>query len=186
MCCPEASKFLARSGIYSRAWSGFFPGYSPTVQCLGVAAPSGHRMLTSFLLFLLIGSDALVDRNVVRDCAGADLDRAVTACSRIIEMMPHSEQQVAVAYFCLGRAEYIKHQGPAGNRGLRQGACNKPAVRGGIERTRQCLPRTQPRRSRHRRLLPSDLDHSEQRRLSLQLRKRLLAWPTARPSGCSV
>jgi tetratricopeptide (TPR) repeat protein len=67
-------------------------------------------MLASVLLLLLVGSDALIDRNVVRDCSGADLDRAIIACGRIIEKLPHSEQQVAVAYFYLGRAEYIKHQ----------------------------------------------------------------------------
>jgi tetratricopeptide (TPR) repeat protein len=70
----------------------------------------GHCMLASLLLVLLIGSDALIDRNVVRDCAGANLDQALSACGRMIEVMPHSVRQVAVAYLYRGRAEYIRRQ----------------------------------------------------------------------------
>ena len=67
-------------------------------------------MLANLLLVFLIGSDALIDRHVVRDCAGANLDQALSACSRIIDVMPHSVRQVAVAYLYRGRAEYAKHE----------------------------------------------------------------------------
>ena len=67
-------------------------------------------MLANLLLVFLIGSDALIDRHVVRDCAGANLDQALIACSRIIDVMPHSVRQVAVAYLYRGRAEYFKRE----------------------------------------------------------------------------
>jgi tetratricopeptide (TPR) repeat protein len=66
-------------------------------------------MLVSALVMLLIGSDVPIDRTA-RDCAGANLDQALSACSRIIDTVPHSEKQVALAYFYRGRAEYIRHQ----------------------------------------------------------------------------
>jgi hypothetical protein len=67
-------------------------------------------MLANLLLVFLIGSDALIDRHVVRECASAHLDQALSACSRIIEVMPHSVRQVAVAYLYRGRAEYAKRE----------------------------------------------------------------------------
>ena len=67
-------------------------------------------MLANLLLVFLIGADALIDRHVVRDCAGANLDQALSACSRIIDVMPHSVRQVAVVYLYRGRAEYAKHE----------------------------------------------------------------------------
>jgi len=65
-------------------------------------------MLTSLLLVLLLGSDAFIDRHVVRDCAGPNLDQALVACGRIIDVMPHSARQVAFAYLYRGRAQYLK------------------------------------------------------------------------------
>jgi tetratricopeptide (TPR) repeat protein len=67
-------------------------------------------MLANLLLVFLIGSTALIDRNVVRDCAGANLDQALIAYSRIIDVMPHSVRQVAVAYLYRGRAEYFERE----------------------------------------------------------------------------
>jgi len=70
----------------------------------------GRSMLASFLLVFLIGADAVIDRETFRDCAGANLDKALSACSRLIDTVPHSEKQVAIAYFYRGRAQYLKHQ----------------------------------------------------------------------------
>ena len=67
-------------------------------------------MLANILLVFLIGSDALIDRHVMRDCAGANLHQALSACSRIIDVMPYSVRQVAVAYLYRGRAEFAKHE----------------------------------------------------------------------------
>ena len=92
-------------------------------------------MLANILLVFLIGSDALIDRHVMRDCAGANLHQALSACSRIIEVMPYSVRQVAVAYLYRGRAKYAKHEPQQAIGDYTRAIAIDPRLRSGIQRT---------------------------------------------------
>ena len=56
----------------------------------------------------------MIDRNVVRDCAGANLDQALIACSRIIDVMPQwrSRRYDEAAKLRVERAEKARNNPP--------------------------------------------------------------------------
>jgi tetratricopeptide (TPR) repeat protein len=67
-------------------------------------------MLAPLLLVALVGADTMIDSHVARECAGPSSDKAVSACSRVIEELPHSAKDRAIAYLFRGRAFNAKHQ----------------------------------------------------------------------------
>ena len=67
-------------------------------------------MLAPILLAALIGADTLIDTHAVRECAGPSSDNTMSACSRIIEGLPRSAKDRAIAYLFRGRAFNAKSQ----------------------------------------------------------------------------
>jgi hypothetical protein len=61
-------------------------------------------MLTFILLVALVGGDSLIDTRVVGECAGQNPDESVSSCTRIIDELPKSAENRAIAYLFRGRA----------------------------------------------------------------------------------